>query len=301
MYCLRQAFQTKSVFRQIVLISVGAGHPAPTLNSSMVITLTSYQKHRDILLAEITATLSNDKRFVAGWLTGSFGRNNADAVSDIDINLVVSKMDSMSLCLRPSQVSAKTSPERFSLLSQFGTPALIHENNNNAPEGGTFTFVLYAESAIMVDWTLIPQSKASRPYQSKILFDKARISVSNPPEPEDLEQSRKYVAEQWAFFWMMTAVTVKYIIRGDGVFVAQWIENLHGLIQDIERRINRQAWSYTPRSLSQLQTRREKQIESVHELCQKMLELKPKVSEFITSELVMPLSEIETLLSLANQ
>ena len=266
----------------------------------MVITLNSYQKRRDTLLAEITATLSNDKRFVAGWLTGSFGKNNADAVSDIDINLVVSETDSLSLCLRPDQVSAQTSPERFSLLSQFGTPALIHENNNNAPEGGTFTFVLYAESAIMMDWTLIPQSKALRPYQSKILFDKVGIPVSNPPEPEELEQSRRSVAENWAFFWMMAAITIKYIIRGDGFFAAQWIENLHGLIQTIERSINREAWSYTPGSLSQLQTTREKQIESIHKLCERMQELKPKVSEFIMSEPVTPVLEIKILLSLAN-
>ena len=111
----------------------------------MTTTLDSYQKRRDSLLAEITAILSNEKRFVAGWLTGSLGRNDADAVSDIDINLVVLETDSSNLCQRLAQVSAQTSSERYSLLSQFGTPAVIHENNNNAPEGGTFTFVLYAD------------------------------------------------------------------------------------------------------------------------------------------------------------
>ncbi|MBC7875572.1 MAG: aminoglycoside 6-adenylyltransferase [Anaerolineales bacterium] len=267
----------------------------------MTLTLDSYQNHRDILLAEITASLSNDKRFVAGWLTGSFGRNNADAVSDIDINLVVSDTDSSNLCMQFAQVSAQTSPERYSVFSQFGTPALIHENNNNAPEGGTFTFVLYEESAIMIDWTLIPQSKALRPYQSKILFDKVGIPVSSPPEPEDLEQSRKSVAELWAFFWMMTAVTVKYIIRGDSIFVTQWLENLYGLIQDIGRRINREPWNYTRGSLSEFQTTREKQIESIHKLCERMQELKPKVSEFIMSEPAIPISEIETLLELTNK
>ena len=267
----------------------------------MATTLNSYQERRDAMLAEITAALSNDERFVAGWLTGSFSRNEEDAVSDIDINLVVSALHSGRLCSRLAQVRAQTSPERYSLVSQFGIPALIHENNNNAPDGGTFTSILYSESAIMVDWTLIPQSNASRPNRSKILFDRVNIPLSNPPEAEELEQSRKFVAEDWAFFWMMTAITIKYIIRDDGVFATQWIENLYRLTQEIKRRINRERWNYRRGSLSQFQTTREKQIESIQALCNRMQELRPKVSEFIRSEPAAPISEVETLLSLAKK
>ena len=270
-------------------------------NFQMNPTLESYREHRNQLLAEITTRLANDERFVAGWLTGSFGRNDEDWLSDIDLSLVVSDKCSASLCRRLEQVSAQTSPERYSLFSQFGTPALIHENNNNAPEGGTFTLVLYAESASMVDWVLIPQPKAKRPYQSKLLFDKANILLSSLPELEELSQSIKSVSENWAFFWMMTTITIKYIIRGDGVFATQWIENLHCIIQTIEMRINREPWKYTRGSLSQLQPTRENQIESIHKLCQRMQELKPKVSEFIESEPATPISEIETLLSLTNK
>ncbi len=264
-------------------------------------TLNSHQKSRDDLLAEIIAALSKDDRFVAGWLTGSLSRNDADELSDIDINVVVAEKDSPTLCLRATQVSAQTSPERYAIFSQFGTPALIHENNNNAPKDGTFTFVLYSESAMMVDWTLIPQSNAVRPYQSKILFDRADIPVSNPPEVESLEQSRKFVAEQWAFFWMMTAVTIKYIIRGDGVFVAQWIETLNSIIQNIERHMNRIPWSYTRGSISQLQATAKKQKETIRQLCNRMQELHSEVVKFTEAEQRMPLEEIETLLSLPNK
>src|SRR5436190_23326019 len=110
--------------------------------------LESYRENRDTLLVEISKTLSQDERFVAAWLTGSISRNEADSVSDIDLTLVVSDKYSASLCTRLEQVSAQTSSDRYTLFSQFGKPALIHENNNNAPEGGTFTFVMYAESAI---------------------------------------------------------------------------------------------------------------------------------------------------------
>jgi hypothetical protein len=263
--------------------------------------LETYRKNRDSLLADIVAKSSENKMFVAGWLTGSFSRNDTDGLSDIDLSLVVSDEYSPTLCKRLDQVSAQATPERYSFLSQFGKLSLIHENHNNAPQGGTFTFVLYSDSASMLDLVLIPHSIATRPYQSKLLFDKAKIPVSPAPTPESLEQSRQSVAEMWAFFWMMTAITIKYIIRSDGVFATQWIENLHSIIREIERRINREPWNYTRGSLSQLQTTPEKQIESIRTLCHRIQELKPKVSEFIQSEPATPIPEIEVLLSLANK
>src|SRR5574341_1271036 len=206
--------------------------------------LETYRQGREALLTQIIKDLSNNERFVAAWLTGSYGRNDADEVSDLDLTLAVAEPYSELLCARQEQVSHQTTEERYALFSKFGIPALIHENNNNAPEGGTFTFVLYAESAVMIDWVLVPQIKATRPFQSRLLFEKTAIPIGPAPKPEDLEQSKKYVAEQWAFFWMMTAITIKYAIREDGVFVTEWIENLHNLVYEIERRLNREARRY---------------------------------------------------------
>lgn len=266
----------------------------------MTVSHTHHEK-RNTLLSEINMSLSKDERFAAGWLTGSLARNDADFLSDIDISLVVLKEHSETLCKRLEQASGNTAPERFLLFSQFGKPALIHENNNNAPEGGTFTFTLYSTSALAVDWVLIPQEKAVRPFQSRLLFDKVEIPILPPPEPENVEQSKKAVAEMWAFFWMMTTVTIKYIHRGDGVFANQWIENLHGIIHDIERRMDGKSWSYIRGSFSKLQPTRENQIESIIELTNRMLELKIKVSNFIESEPATPKSEIDYLLSAADK
>lgn len=263
--------------------------------------LKSYRKRRESLIAEIIEKLSSDERFVAAWLTGSYGRNDADEVSDLDLNLVVAEPYSKAICARQEQVSDKTTEERLALFSRFGEPALIHENNNNAPENGTFTFVLYTDSALMIDWALVPQTNAVRPFQSLLLFDKINFPVSPLPQPEELKQSKKSVAEKWAFFWMMTAVTIKYIIREDNAFVALWLENLHRLFQDTERQINREPWKYVRGSFTQFQPTREKQIESIRELCDKMQKLKPRVAEFIGIEPSMPMNEIETLLSLANK
>jgi predicted nucleotidyltransferase len=269
----------------------------------MKTSLELYRQGRDTLLARIVAELSNDERFAAAWLTGSYSRNESDEVSDLDLTLVVAESYTESLCTRAEQVSQQTTPERLALISQFGTPALIHENNNNAPESGTFTFVMYADSAVMIDWTLIPLRKAKRPFSSQLLFDKASISIPSLPELETLEQSRRFVAEQWAFFWMMTAITIKHIIRGDLVFVQTWLEVLHKLIREIERRMQGNSWlqAYVRGSVSQFQPTREKQIASLRELVLKMQKLHPAIQEFTRAELAAPVAEIEFLFSLASE
>lgn len=264
------------------------------------INVNNLNPNREYLLSKIIDRLANDDRFVAGWLTGSLSRDDADALSDIDISLVVANEYSSTLCNRLEQVSAQTSLERFTFLSQFGKISLIHENNYNAPEGSTFTFTLYADVAIGVDWILIPQDKAQRPVESKLLFDKVGISILSPLEPESVESNKSAVAERWAFFWMMTAITIKYLHRGDGVFVNQWLENLYRIIQEIERHLERKPWEYKHGSLSNLQPTQEKQVESIKELIQRAQRLKPEVTIFLGSEPATPLEEIEFLLSITN-
>ncbi len=58
--------------------SYGRFPDKPDLQNS----LNAYQAGRDVLLADISAAVAADGRFVAVWLSGSFGRNEADAVSD---------------------------------------------------------------------------------------------------------------------------------------------------------------------------------------------------------------------------
>ena len=263
------------------------------------ISLDVYRQSREVLLTSLITELSADERFVAAWLMGSYSRGDADDVSDLDLHVVVAQPYSDVLCARQDQVSHKTTEERFALFSKFGEPALIHENNNNAPQGGTFTFVLYAGPALMIDWVLVPETNLERPFHSRLLFDKGNIPVSSPPAADDLQESRKAVAEQWAFFWMMTAITIKYVIRQDDVFVTRWLEILHGLIEEIERQLHRKPQQYLRGSLSKLQPTRERQIESLQELCRQMLELKTRVTEFIGAEPATPISEINDLVALA--
>jgi hypothetical protein len=239
--------------------------------------LRDYVARRDTLLASIVETLSADERFVAGWLAGSFGRGEQDALSDLDLTLVVAEPYSSALCNRLWQVAGETTAERLALFSRFGKPAVIHENNHNAPEGGTFTFVMYEPSAVMIDWILRPEGTAQRPADSRLLWDRVGIPLTQPPTPAAVEQRAREASEMVAFFWMMAAVTAKYIGRDDGLFVNTWLEELSRLGDEVERRVNGDSWQYRRGSAGTLQPTHEAQLAALRVQCERILSLMPSV------------------------
>jgi hypothetical protein len=260
----------------------------------------AYTQQRDTFLQSLVERLSVDDRFVAAWLTGSFAKGQQDALSDIDLTLVVADKHCQALCERPWMVSAQTTQERLALFSLFGQPSFLHENNHNAPQGGTFTFVAYAESAILVDWVLRPQKDALRPESSRLLFDKAGLPIQPPTQPETYEQRAEKASEIVAFFWMMAAVTVKYIRRGDMVFVTTWLEELTKLVYEVERRINGQGWEYKRGSSSELKVTPQEQLEAIQQLCTRMEKLMPEVARLGGYVAESPLSTIEILIGLLD-
>lgn len=285
-------YMMRILYRQHILRNLKRGK---SVNAQT--TLQIYQAERDQLLARIVATLSADERFAAAWLTGSFARNEADAFSDLDLTVVVTKPHTETLCARPWQKAAQTTPERLALFRQFGEPAIIHENNFNAPEGGTFTFVLYQTTALVVDWTLWPESKATRPHSSLLLFDKTGIPLAPPAEPENLEQRATSASEIVGFFWMRAAVTAKYLARHDDVFVITWLETLQELVKEVERRVNNTTWQYRRGSYTQLAATTTEQHQLLLTLCQQMENLLPQVSALGGYVLPSPLPTITFLLN----
>jgi len=261
----------------------------------------TYTKHREAFLQALVEKLSTDERFVAAWLTGSFARGEQDTLSDIDITLVVSDEHCQALCARPTMVSAQTTKERYDLFCLFGQPALIHENNNNAPEGGTFTFIAYDQNAIMVDWVLRPLTGTQRPERARLLFDKVNVPAQLPTEPESQEQRADEASEMMAFFWMMTAVTVKYIYRGDAVFVNTWLEELTKLVSEVERRIKGQAWQYKRGSHTELKITPEEQITAIRQLCERMENLKQGVASLGGYVPKSPMTTIEALIRVVQE
>ncbi len=258
--------------------------------------LAAYQRARAQLLNQIVDTLSQDDRFVAAWLTGSYGRGEVDAVSDLDLNVVVMDVYAQELCAHPQMVQAGTIPPRLALISQFGHPAVLHENHFNAPAHASLTSVLYADSAMMVDWILIPQTEAQRPPMTHLLFDKAAIGMQAAAQPEP-GQRLDALAERSAFFWMMLAVTAKYVVRRDDVKVQGFLDMLHHLLVDIEHLLERQYPVYHRGSLMSLQATDEAQRKTCQTLMQRMLELRPQI---IKAGVDLPSAPTEVIQYLLN-
>jgi hypothetical protein len=173
---------------------------------------------REDLLQHITAFLKADSRFAAAWLAGSLGRDEGDMFSDIDIFVVVEDAACPALCARPRLTSGTAPEARMALFRTFGEPANIHENQKNAPPGGSFSAVLYHQPPVMVDWALLPRSLARRPTDTRLLFARAGILTGrmevNPAADRPLGSAAEQRAERLAFFWMMAAIAAKYIARG---------------------------------------------------------------------------------------
>lgn len=196
-----------------------------------------YAAARDDLLRRAARTIEADPRFAAAWLIGSFARDEQDTFSDIDLVIAVYDQNSAELCERGPMVSADSTPARLALFRKIGDPANIHENHHNAPPAGSFSAVMYREPPVIVDWTLIPLSSAERAAESRLLFDKVGVPVREPT-PDALLQAEERVekiAERAAFFWMMAAVTAKYILRGRARTVQGLLYQVAKVVEDLER------------------------------------------------------------------
>ncbi len=115
---------------------------------------------RQQFVTALVDILTADDRFVAAWLTGSIARGDEDALSDVDLSLVVADEAAVMLCARPWQLAGYTTPARAALFERFGQPAIIHENQHNAPPDGSWTCVIYA-SLLTVDWGFICRARFS--------------------------------------------------------------------------------------------------------------------------------------------
>lgn len=257
-------------------------------------TLTEYQAERAELLARLQTTLATDQRFVAGWLVGSFGRNAADAVSDLDLMLVVTESAGAELCAKPAINRATTTPERAALFGRFGQIATIYEAHQNAPVGGTQSFVCYQDSGLIIDWTLVPLTVAQRPLDSLILFEHQPITIA--AEAQATPHPTELIQERIAFFWMMSAVTIKYLIRRDQVFVTIWLEELQRIRLEVERLIQGRPFSYQAGSRSEFALTVIAQKQAIQHLITVMEEINRALE--LTSK--PPINELNRLLALVD-
>lgn len=264
-------------------------------------TIQEYAENRTQLLNDIVQFLKKDPRFVAAWLTGSFGRHEADNISDLDLTVIVDNASAQELCAQLHSVGAGTTQERYALFSQFGQPHIIHENHQNAPADGTFTFVLYKDSALVVDWTLRPNRNVTRPAASLLLFDHGNLEVDPPVSAESLPGRIEMTTEQVAFFWMMVTVAIKYFIRRDKVYFHRFLNLLHGILWNVRRLVAGEPYAWRRESFLRTMVAPAAEITALRQVCYEMLDVMQDVEKLGGTVPDSPMSTIEILLHLARQ
>ena len=258
-----------------------------------------YTAARDALLTEITAFLKNDPRFVAAWLSGSFGRGEQNWLSDIDIHVVVAEESSEHLCATPWRGGGRTTPERLALFQQFGTPTIVYEAHANNLIGDTFTHVVYSESAQNVDWMLIPQHKAHQEQQSLMLFDKVGLPEAHPQKPLTREQAVKVASDAVAFFWMIATADAKELDED--------LIHFHLLLSWLKDAIRKVKYALVLKEPPFKRDRPEvcytqaERIAALHLLCDEMETLMPAVIEFGGYVPVKPRMVVEKRIALFEE
>ncbi|MDQ3444426.1 MAG: nucleotidyltransferase domain-containing protein [Chloroflexota bacterium] len=166
----------------------------------------AYCRERDCLLSWIVNALRSDETVVAAWLGGSFGRGNADDLSDIDLWVVV----------KDDQINAiAAAPSAF--VRALVRTIMEIEAPGNAPSGGAYllTWIDGASGPQQVDWYVQSASKAVRPANTALLFERQPIPVGYPREMMSPEAMRAALNDAVRDSLLMAFIATKHARRGD--------------------------------------------------------------------------------------
>jgi predicted nucleotidyltransferase len=197
--------------------------------------LRTRRTEHETLLQQALRVLQADRRIVAAWLFGSVGRRTADVFSDLDLWVIV-KDESIEML----------SAERQSYVAQLNRPILLLESTGNAPAGGAYLMALYPgqAGAHQVDWYWQRQADASLPCHAVLLFDRGGISQdtrqeqldpAGTPPPLTQQDQAEQATQLSTFFWAMSNIAVKSVMRHQAWAVVSHLEGLRGLVDGIKR------------------------------------------------------------------
>lgn len=197
--------------------------------------LDAFAEQRTRTVHTLANTLRADPRIAAAWLFGSLGRREEDALSDIDIWVVVRDNDAQQVI-----------ENRRKFVTCLGKPVHIQEAPQNAPVNGGYLLTLYATPLGIqhIDWYWEPASQAKIPRDARLLFDRAELPyyvlASHPPranvevQENPVEETQKNID----FFWSMVPITGKYIARRNVWGALGMIQMLRGVMFHIEKHAN---------------------------------------------------------------
>jgi predicted nucleotidyltransferase len=259
-----------------------------------------YKDERDHLLDQITNFLLADRRVVAAWLIGSLGRGTSDALSDLDLWIVIN-----------DESIEKVKNERLEFVKAVGEAVLLLDVPQNAPPGGAYMLSLYNSDfgAIQVDWYWEPQSTAVKPLEIHLLFDLIGLPQSNQKPLSQREQlltpteQATLLTERVNFFWSMSQIAAKKVARLE-IWPALSMLNLVGsTLEEVKwllgRRNNKPDYTYTAWNAENIPTKPEEQLHLLKRQHLEMENLMAAVVEAggaISWQLVSKVKEFYTLI-----
>lgn len=173
--------------------------------------LREHREDRDALLSSLKASLHADERVRAVWLWGSFGRGEADDLSDLDPWIVVADEYVGELGASLRRYAQRTG----NFLSGGEAP-------QNGPPGGGFFSALHAgrQGLLHLDCYWQPLSTADATSERAVLFDRraepmreqTRQSILKEAAPVLTEQEER-IAHGIEFAWMMFSIAAKNLAR----------------------------------------------------------------------------------------
>lgn len=193
------------------------------------------RREHEALLQQAQTVLQADQRIVAAWLFGSVGRRTSDVFSDLDVWVIVK-----------DDYIETMSAERQSYAAQLDQPVLLLESPGNAPAGGAYLMALYPGQAGVhqVDWYWQRQSDASLPRHAMLLFDRAgiprdsrqeQLDPAGTPAPLTQQERAKQAIQLSTFFWAMSNIAVKSVLRHQAWTAVSHLEGLRGLLDGMKR------------------------------------------------------------------
>ena len=267
-----------------------------------------YAHNRDALFSRLLTFLQADERFVAAWLTGSFGRGTEDNLSDFDLRIVVADAYVNTLCGcgpdATTYVVNVTSEARLALYKQFGKPLVLREAVSFASDGqgGCFNHVVYRETATTIDWVFIPQASAKIPSEEcRLLFDKVGLPMRPPLVAESLEERVAQVSREIGTFWFMTNIAIKYMLRGDTVALYGFLGGTYYMLQEAKRLVAGEPQRYKHGSIKTLATTPQTQVVLIRNMCHEMLEVMEQAAALGAYVPDDPMSVVEVWMSMVQE
>ncbi len=178
-------------------------------HSAVANALWEHRADRDALLASLLAFLQADPRVRAAWLWGSFGRNEADDLSDLDLWIVIAEESSSAFGLSVRRYAEQTG----SFISGAEKPHL-------GPLGGGYFGSLHEgrHGLLHLDCYWQPQSAEVVVPEHAVLLERlAEPALPFPllsvPHIPNRIQGETEVENGLGFAWLMFSIAAKYLAR----------------------------------------------------------------------------------------